>query len=382
MAPTAGRWSSISYGPLSNIDLMATPRTSTTEPLSTNSRTPRGRAAVREISISEPEPAQVEFQLANNTHLHGAPPAALRVIRSARDADLAQYPSPTGRELRLALADWIGVHPSEVVVGCGSEELIDCAYRALCEPGGRVACIAPTFVMARLFATTNALVPVAVPLTGEFDADAEALLGADPDLIYLCTPNNPTGVPLREETVRTIVERFHGPIVIDEAYAEFTDRSFACEAVESGRVVVLRTFSKAWGLAGLRVGYAVGAKDIVTPIETVRAPFKLNALGERAAAAALREDVAWMRAGVEETAALRERFSRELRALGRSPLPSSTNFVLIPVPNAGALAATLRSRGVAVRPFSKLPVVGDAVRVSIGPWEALRRVLDVFADGA
>jgi histidinol-phosphate/aromatic aminotransferase/cobyric acid decarboxylase-like protein len=234
--------------------------------------------------------------------------------------------------------------------------------------------------MARVFAAMNALNPIAVHLTRDLDADVDALLDAGADLLYLCTPNNPTGAELRAGTVRSILERFPGPVVIDEAYAEFAEQSFVREAVSSGHAVVLRTFSKAWGLAGLRVGYAVGPSDLVAAIETIRAPFKLNGLGERAAVAALREDVAWMRKGVADTADLRDRFSQALGRAGFAPISSSTNFVLVPVPNAAAAAAAILARGVAVRPFTGLPVVGDAVRVSIGPWEALRRVVDALAE--
>ena len=345
----------------------------------TAGRMTQPRAAVRAITIAEPEPSEVEFQLANNTHLYGPPPAAMRVVREAPASDLACYPSPTGRLLRQTLAEWIGVDADEIAVGCGSEELIDCAFRALCDPGSTIAHITPTFVMVRVFAAMNAFTPAGVPLTPDFDADPDALVATRADLVYLCTPNNPTGAELHADTVRAILDRFDGPVVIDEAYAEFADRSFVREAVESGRAVVLRTFSKAWGLAGLRVGYAVGPRELVAAIETIRAPFKLSALGERAAVAALREDVDWMRRAVDDTCDLRERFSRELVAAGLAPLPSSTNFVLVPVPDAIAARDALLARGVAVRPFAKLPVVGDAIRVSIGPWEALRRVVDVLA---
>jgi histidinol-phosphate aminotransferase len=304
----------------------------------------------------------------------------MRAVQEAAASDLSCYPSPTGRSLRLALADWLGVQPEEICVGCGSEELIDCAFRALCETDGSVAHIAPTFVMARLFAAMNELNPVAVPLTRDLDADTEALLHSGADLLYLCTPNNPTGAELRPDTVRGIIERFPGPVVIDEAYAEFATHSFVREAVDSGRVVVLRTFSNAWGLAGLRVGYAVGPRDLVAAIETIRAPFKLSGLGERAAVAALQSDGEWMRQGVADTIALRERFTRALQSAGYSPIPSSTNFVLVPVPDASAARTALLARGVSVRPFPSLPVVGDAIRVSIGPWDALHRVVEVLTE--
>jgi histidinol-phosphate/aromatic aminotransferase/cobyric acid decarboxylase-like protein len=141
---------------------------------------------------------------------------------------------------------------------------------------------------------------------------------------------------------------------------------------------VVRTLSKAFGLAGLRVGYAIGSPPLVTEVEKSRGPYKVNALAERAAVAALRQDRDWVQQGIDTVLENRSRFEKELRLLRLSPLPSSANFVLFPVPDALALTKDLRALGVAVRPFTKLPQIGDALRISIGPWEMMEAALSAL----
>ncbi|HEX5830151.1 MAG TPA: aminotransferase class I/II-fold pyridoxal phosphate-dependent enzyme, partial [Gemmatimonadaceae bacterium] len=146
----------------------------------------------------------------------------------------------------------------------------------------------------------------------------------------------------------------------------------------SDRLLVVRTMSKAFGLAGLRVGYAAGAPALVAEVEKSRGPYKVNALAERAALAALREDLPWVRARIAEAVTNRERLADGLRAIGLAPLPSNANFVLVPVTDAAALAQRLRDAGVAVRPFSALPTIGDALRISVGPWEMMEECLHLL----
>jgi histidinol-phosphate/aromatic aminotransferase/cobyric acid decarboxylase-like protein len=144
-------------------------------------------------------------------------------------------------------------------------------------------------------------------------------------------------------------------------------------------VLSLRTLSKAWGLAGLRVGYAVGCRQLIELVKRVRGPFKLTAPSERAALAALQEDDGWMSEHVAVALAAQVRFTADLCRIGYTPLPSHANFVLVPTTDAIALAEELLPRDVAVRVFRNLTGIGDALRITIGPPEAMERVLDVLA---
>src|SRR6185312_7547126 len=161
-----------------------------------------------------------------------------------------------------------------------------------------------------------------------------------------CSPNNPTGTALSRAAIDAVVGRANGLVIIDEAYAEFA----GCNGVDvaiSDRVLVTRTMSKAFGLAGLRIGYAIGAPDLVAAVEKSRGPYKVNAMAARAAVAALGDDLAWVRERVEDVVALRARLADALCALGIEALPSRANFVLAPLPDAPQVAAALRARGVA-----------------------------------
>jgi histidinol-phosphate/aromatic aminotransferase/cobyric acid decarboxylase-like protein len=175
-----------------------------------------------------------------------------------------------------------------------------------------------------------------------------------------------------------VIERAPGIVIIDEAYGEFTDGGRVSEAPQHDRVLVTRTLSKAFGMAGFRIGYGTGAASLVHEIEKVRGPYKENAPAERAAACALREDVSWMRVLAAKAVENRERFADALRANGLAPLPSAANFLLVPIANVALVAQQMRERGIAVRPYPGLPGIGDALRITVGPWALMELALDAL----
>ena len=318
------------------------------------------------------------IDLRDNTNLWGPPPAAVEALRGLDPRRLAAYPGADGGVLLPALAEFLGVSEAELALGCGSDDLIDAAFR-LAEPGSALAYPEPTFSMVPVFGRANRLRLSPTPFEADGSLDAGALPAGASDasgIIYLCSPNNPTGTSLPEATLRTVVEHAPGLVVLDAAYAEFTgEPEWAGWAGRHDRLLVLRTFSKAWGLAGLRIGYAIGAPPLITRLRALRGPYGVNAVAEAAAAAALAHDGDWMRARSREAAANRDRLLGALRARGLAPLPSAANFVLLPVGDARGLASRMLARGVAVRAFPALPGIGDAVRISVGPWPLLEEAL-------
>jgi len=344
--------------------------------MTTSSAADLQRPTYREISLYAPNREPCAIDLSDNTNLWGIPPEAGRAVREAAAAAVTRYPALYAAELKRALAEYAGAAPENVVTGCGSDDVLDSAMRAFGEPGDAVAYPDPGFAMIPIFARMNGLAPVAVPLTAAHDVDADAMLATGARLIYLCSPNNPTGTAVSRAAIERVVEGAPGVVLIDEAYAEFAGVSHLDLALRGTRAVVVRTMSKAFGLAGLRVGYAVGAPALVAEVEKSRGPYKVSAIAERAAVAALTRDGAWVREHVALAVALRERLTAELAAMGLRALPSAANFVLVPVAGAPAVAQAMRSRGVAVRPFAALPGVGDALRISIGPWAQLERCLE------
>ncbi len=334
----------------------------------------------RDLAVYSPVRSPVDVDLSDNTSRFGVPPSALAVLRGEAATDVARYPSAYGTGLKAALAEYAGVSEAEIATGCGSDDILDAAFRAFARPGERFAHLTPTFPMAARFATLNTLEACEAPLAADGSFDPGALLAGDPAVTYLCSPNNPTGASLDPEAVERVLERAGGVVVVDEAYAEFTAGGRIGEAPGRRGMVVVRTLSKAFGLAGLRVGYACAERSLVREIELVRGPYMVSSLAERAAEAAVRNDLAWVRERAAEAVRMRGRLAAELRARGYAVLPSDANFVLVPLPGAPRIAAAMRAAGVAVRSFEALPGIGDALRITAAPWPELERALAALAE--
>lgn len=336
------------------------------------------RAAYNAVPLYDPKRAPIDLDLTDNTNLWGLPPTAERTMREIAVSSVTRYPTLYAAELKEALAKYVGVTPDMIVTGCGSDDILDSAMRAFGEPGDVVAGPEPSFAMIPIFARMNALEYTGVTELSSHQPDIDALLATRAKVIYLCSPNNPTGAIMPRDAIERVVDEATGVVFIDEAYAEFAGVSSADLAFKSDRVLVIRTMSKAFGLAGLRIGYAIGQARLVTEVEKSRGPYKLNAMAEQMALAALRHDRDWVDEHVALAVQLRERLATELGTMGLAPLRSSANFVCVPVANCVAVGQALRSRGVAVRPFPALPHVGDALRISVGPWPLMQRLLDAL----
>jgi histidinol-phosphate aminotransferase len=243
-----------------------------------------------------------------------------------------------------------------------------------------VAISVPTFVMSSHFAAANSLRPVLVPALPTGEPDVDALLAADPGLVYLATPNNPTGRAAPNDAVRRLLDRAPGLVMLDEAYTEFLGSSWAEDAARRDNVVVTRTFSKAWGLAGLRVGYGVAAPAVAEEIAKARGPYAVNALAEAAVIAAVEGDRDWLAATVAETRAARSRLTERLAALGFEVSRSDANFVAVSVADAARAAAWLEDRGIAVRAVAGSAGFGDVLRITVGPAPAMDALTAAMAE--
>lgn len=342
------------------------------------------RSGLDRIPAYAPAPiAGLDLDLRDNVNLWGAPPRASAALRVASPALLTTYPSVSGSTLTAALAERIGVRADEVVAGCGSDDLIDACFRAVASPGERVAHADPSFSMVPRFARLNGLEPVAVPLRADGAADIDAMLATGARIIYLCSPNNPTGTVTPEAEVRRCIREAPGIVMVDEAYAEFAKaRDWRADAPGMDRVLVLRTFSKAWGLAGLRVGYGVGSRTLVDAVVRSRGPYKVNALAELAATTAVREDAAWMRRVAAEAVEARTRLDALVRGRrGVRAWASEGNFVFWQVEgDATALAERFAAQGVGVRAFSGLTGIGEALRIGVAPWAELQRLAPIVEE--
>lgn len=343
---------------------------------------PRGDyAALRRY---DPDRGPVALDLSDNTNLWGTHPGALRRIRDATTDDLARYPELYADVLRAAVAERFGVDPDCVTTGAGSDDVLDSAYRAVYAPGAAVRFAAPTFSMVEPLALMNGMAFRGVPWP-EALADPAKLLEDEPDLVYVCRPNNPTGEVAPLEWIARLLELRGdaGPlVVVDEAYADFGGESLVPRAPGHPRLLVARTTSKAFGLAGMRCGFAVGRADVALEVEKSRGPYKVSRLAAEAAAAAIRDEEGWVARTVEECVANRARLHVELERRGRAPIPSGANFILFAAPTGRARddALALRAAGVGVRPFVDIPGMGEGLRVTVGPWSLMENFLHAFDD--
>jgi histidinol-phosphate aminotransferase len=341
-----------------------------------NAPTLRTRPTLAPIERYLPTRPPCELDLTDNTNLFGVPPSVQQLLASPPPAAVTRYPAPYADALRGALASFTGVALENLVTGCGSDDVLDATFRAFGEPGDVMAFCPPTFSIVSSFARANALVPTAVSL------DVEALARSGARVIYLCSPNNPTGAMLPEGFVETLLTKTNAVVVLDEAYVEYASReSMVKRAPSLERLVVVRTLSKAFGLAGLRLGYAVGSAALIAQIEKTRGPYKVGGLSEAAGVAVLTKDGEWVQRGIDVVKSSRAAFIEALAAKGFRTLPTEANFVLVPLePSATEVATRMRERGVSVRAFAALKGIGEAVRISIGTDAMMKTCLDALVE--
>ena len=324
------------------------------------------------------------IKLASNENPLGPSPKALAAVRTAL-ADVHRYPDGSCYHLRRALARKLRVAPEAVLFGNGSNELIELIVRAFLHAGEEAVMADQAFVIYRMLVQAQGGRGIIVPLrnfTHDLEAMAEAITPAT-RLVFLANPNNPTGTIFFREQWEEFLAALPPEVIVvmDEAYAEFVEDPRYPEALADLRgdhpLIILRTFSKIYGLAGLRVGYAVAHPDIIDLLNRLRAPFNVNTLAQVAALAALDDDEHVERTrqvNREGMAYLREAFD----GLGLEQVPSWANFILVKVGNAARYYDTLLRLGVIVRP---VPVYGfpEHVRVTVGTQAENERLVRALA---
>ena len=310
-------------------------------------------------------------------------------------APLNRYPDPQPIRLRALLADLYGVDASQLLVGRGSDEMIDLLVRGFCRSGRDAVLVQPpTFGMYAVCAAVHGAAVLSVPLRGDefmpdYDGVCRAVVASAEmtsiKIVFACTPNNPTGGPLARCDLLRLARALRGRalLVVDEAYIEFADAdSLACDVVDNQNLVVLRTLSKAHGLAAARVGCMIGAPEIVALLRRIMPPYPMPTPCSDAAEAALtpeslrrtQERIAMVRS---ERECLRRRLSAHPQV--RAVLPSQTNFLTLRLEEAGAQYAELLAEGIVVRDVRRYPGLADALRISIGTPEENAAVVATFS---
>jgi histidinol-phosphate aminotransferase len=319
-------------------------------------------------SPAYPEPRPGFLRMDANTSLFGENPALSRVD----DTTLAGYPSGISTRLVEALAREHDVDPAQVIVGNGSDGLIDHLAKAFLNPGDPLVLATPTFVMYPFYGRVNLgrvrEIPLLLP---GFQLDVNGMIETGGHLTFVASPNNPTGNAFPAQDLERLIRESRGVVVIDEAYADFCGQDFTKRVSEFDNLVVLRTFSKAHGLAGIRVGYAIGPAPLIENLYRVKAAFEVGAFHEEVALEAL-ADRSWLERAVETIRSERPRVSGELEKLGCTVSPSDANFLFVDVGYAPVVKSFLADRKILVRDF---PDRNGWIRVTLGPPEINDRFL-------
>ena len=301
--------------------------------------------------------------------------------------DFSRYPDPHQRAIKVDLAKLKGVAPGQIFLGNGSDEAIDLLVRLTCTPGQDAIVICPpTYGMYEVAANLNDVRVERLPLTAEFQlpANAAAVLAAShAKLVFLCSPNNPTGNLLAKDAIETILANFRGLVVVDEAYADFADApSWITRLAEFPRLLVMQTFSKAWGLAGLRLGVAYASAELIGYLNKIKPPYNISAATQQHALAALANapQLPKMRAELLQG---REWLSRQLNTLPivNHIFPSDANFLLVRFKgDATAVYDALSSRGIVVRNRTGQPGCAGCLRLTVGTAAENAQLVQALAE--
>lgn len=299
-----------------------------------------------------------------------------------------RYPDPLQKKVKEKLSEIKGVPVENIFLGNGSDECIDILLRAFCDPGkDNIIICPPTYGMYEVSANINAIQVKKVPLKPTFQLDLPAIEEAVDDhtkMIFLCSPNNPTGNSLDKNDVEIILNNYFGLVVIDEAYINFSRfRSFTQELNDYPNICVLQTLSKAWGLAALRVGIAFGSEAVITVMNKIKPPYNINQASQELALEAL-SHVAEVNSMIQEIVNEREELTKNFEGLTivEKIYPSDANFLLVKVNDARNIYHYLLEKGIVVRDRSKVELCEGCLRMTIGtPKEndELIRALKIYA---
>ena len=300
-------------------------------------------------------------------------------------SDINRYPDPLQLEVKVKISRIKNVHPHQIFMGNGSDEAIDLVFRAFCEPGvENVVAMKPTYGMYKVCADINNIEYREVFLKDDFMLDAEAVLKAvdkNTKLIFLCSPNNPTANSLVREDVIHILNKFNGVVVVDEAYIDFSEQESYLSVLDSyPNLVVLQTFSKAWGMAGVRLGMAFASQEIINVLNHIKYPYNVNVLTQQKALQVL-DKVKQKNKNVRIILNERKNLNIELNKLTiiQKVYSSDANFLLIKVENPKAIYNSLLQDEIIVRDRSKVALCQGCLRVTVGTKKENRALLNALS---
>jgi len=295
-----------------------------------------------------------------------------------------RYPDPLQMPLKEKISQIKGVPASNIFLGNGSDEAIDLLFRIFCEPGkDNIIIFPPTYGMYEVCAEINNVAVKKVSMTTDYQLDleaTEAAVDANTKLIFVCSPNNPTGNSIERSAVEVLLNNFAGLVVIDEAYINYArQKTFITELTEYPNLVILQTLSKAWGLAGLRLGMAFAGQPVIDYMNRVKYPYNINTATQQLALEAL-SNISSVNNWTKTTVVQKDNLSEALLALPvtEKVYPSDANFILVKMTDARRIYEYLAGRGIIVRDRSKVMLCDDCLRITIGTPEENNQLLEAL----
>jgi histidinol-phosphate aminotransferase len=297
-----------------------------------------------------------------------------------------RYPDPHQQKLKLAISQVKNIEADHIFLGNGSDECIDLLYRCFCEPGkDNVIICPPTYGMYEVSASINDVELRKAVLLPDFQLNLElieSLVNERTKMIWICSPNNPTANSIRYQDIEALLNNFPGLVIVDEAYINFSrQRSLLNELKEYPNLVIMQTFSKAWGLAALRLGMAFASKEIIEWLDRIKPPYNINQATQDLALEALQE-LGQVNDMIKEIVAMRDELANVFQ---RMPLvqkvyPSDANFLLVKMNKAGEVYDFLLKEGIVVRDRSKVQLCDDCLRITIGTEKENTLLVDALVD--
>ena len=295
-----------------------------------------------------------------------------------------RYPDPYQQKLKEKLAFVKQIEANQIFIGNGSDECIDILFRTFCEPGkDNIIICPPTYPMYEVSANINDVQVQNAPLLSDYQlnlAHIEQLVNDQTKIIWICSPNNPTGNSLDRIDIETILNHFNGIVVVDEAYINFSkQKSFVQSLIDYPNLVVLQTLSKAWGLAGLRLGMCFASPQIIGYLNKVKAPYNINIVTQELALQAL-EEVGQVNDMIKLLVDMRNALAQVIASMPHviQVFPSDTNFILVKIPKARQLYEYLLSQGIIVRDRSALELCEDSLRITVGTEQENTLLVDAM----
>lgn len=304
---------------------------------------------------------------------------------SITEEDFNRYPDPYQQALKARIGQIKNIDPKHIFLGNGSDEAIDLLFRAFCRPGiDNVILVPPTYGMYEVSAGINDVETVRVPLTPDFQLDLPSIKQAitpTSKILFLCSPNNPTGNKLNRDDIRQITSEFPGLVVVDEAYIDFSDEpSFITELPQFPNLLVIQTFSKAWGLASLRLGMAYASPEIISILNKIKPPYNVSGLTQAKVLKALTQDNHKMEKMKQDILEQREILASSLLKLPTVDkiYPSHANFLLVKVKEAKKTYDDLVKEKIIVRDRSKVIRCEECLRITVGTVAENEKLLEAL----